>query len=172
MPRLRRSEFAVRDGLHPWSAPPYGSLYLRKLYLRPPTVGPRAHVGGLSYPRAVAQQRPFILQHVVFLSVCTEPGCPELTSGGRCREHARERARNRQRDRQASGDPRVRGARWVRLRRSVIYHQPWCAFPGCTNPTEEVDHIVPLHRGGHPTKRSNLQGLCLQHHRQKTAEER
>lgn len=32
----------------------------------------------------------------------------------------------------------------------------------------ELDHIVPLHKGGEDTE-TNLQGLCDQHHRSKTA---
>jgi len=35
----------------------------------------------------------------------------------------------------------------------------------------EIDHIVPLSEGGAPLDRENLQGLCREHHREKTRAE-
>lgn len=39
--------------------------------------------------------------------------------------------------------------------------------PLCVRPAKEVDHIVPLHKGG-PDKWHNLQGLCDDCHKDKT----
>jgi len=35
----------------------------------------------------------------------------------------------------------------------------------------EVDHIIPLSAGGHPTSRVNLQGICHECHDVKTRDE-
>lgn len=58
------------------------------------------------------------------------------------------------------------------LRRQVFADQHGlCAWPGCVDLAEELDHIVPLAQGG-THERSNLQGLCVEHHREKTLAER
>jgi len=46
-----------------------------------------------------------------------------------------------------------------------------CVFEGPQNGRLEVDHIVPLHRGG-SNEDSNLRTLCAEHHRQATGEAR
>ena len=67
---------------------------------------------------------------------------------------------------------RGRGHRRYRLLwRRVLRQQPLCAT-GCGRAAVEVDHIVPLHRGGSLFDRANLQGLCRRCHRLKTAAER
>jgi 5-methylcytosine-specific restriction protein A len=53
----------------------------------------------------------------------------------------------------------------------VLREQPFCAdgrVCGGLEPSVEVDHIVPLAFGGHPTDRSNLQGICRTCHEAKT----
>lgn len=60
---------------------------------------------------------------------------------------------------------------WRRLRLSVFADQSFvCAVDGCTRLTEELDHIVPVARGGTDV-RENVQGLCREHHREKTQRE-
>ena len=61
--------------------------------------------------------------------------------------------------------------RWKMLKAQVRREQPWCAVPGCEQPTRECDHIVPLRDGGELFDRRNVQGLCKKHHSEKTAEE-
>lgn len=65
---------------------------------------------------------------------------------------------------------RVTGGRWRTLKRIVRQDQGGvCAFPGCDMLVEEVDHIIP--RSVRPDlmyDRDNLQGLCKEHHSQKT----
>jgi 5-methylcytosine-specific restriction protein A len=52
------------------------------------------------------------------------------------------------------------------MRRLVLREEPHCRI--CGEPTTDADHIVPLRLGG-SEDRSNYQGLCGYHHRQKTA---
>lgn len=69
---------------------------------------------------------------------------------------------------------RIRGRAGVKLRKQVRDEEPLCRIcqaKGRTRPTEEVDHIVPLSRGG-SNERSNFQGLCKPCHQAKSDEER
>jgi 5-methylcytosine-specific restriction endonuclease McrA len=56
---------------------------------------------------------------------------------------------------------------WRRLAASIIARDRACQIPGCDRPAEVADHIVPKANGGsdHP---SNLRGICLQHHQQRS----
>ena len=45
-----------------------------------------------------------------------------------------------------------------------------CLKAGITQPTEEIDHIIPLELGG-PEEDSNTQGLCSHHNRLKRNKE-
>ena len=72
---------------------------------------------------------------------------------------------------------RPRGADWERLRAQVLYEAaglcqcPACKTLGRLRLATEVDHIVPLWAGGHPTDRSNLQALHVDCHNAKTLAE-
>ncbi|MCY4120927.1 MAG: HNH endonuclease signature motif containing protein [Acidobacteria bacterium] len=69
-------------------------------------------------------------------------------------------------------DPKGRDqAPYRRLRRRVIVEQPLCAC-GCGRAVHEVDHVVPLSKGGALMDRSNLQGLSRQCHARKTKRDR
>lgn len=60
---------------------------------------------------------------------------------------------------------------WKRLRLQVLtrdqYRCKLCGRPGRL----EVDHIVPLAQGGHPTNPNNLQAICRFCHITKTKKE-
>ena len=65
-----------------------------------------------------------------------------------------------------------------RLTRLVTAMEPVCVFPGCRQPARhcDLDHRIPYHphdpageHGGGRTCSCNLQALCRNHHRQKTA---
>lgn len=61
---------------------------------------------------------------------------------------------------------RTRGRRWMALKEYVLMEQPVCAV--CNRkPATEVDHIVPISKGG-SDERDNLQGLCYGCHEEKT----
>ena len=62
-------------------------------------------------------------------------------------------------------------ARWQRLRRRVLAKDGFrCRACGKAGRLE-VDHVVPLERGGEPWAMGNLQVLCRAHHIAKTAKE-
>ena len=101
------------------------------------------------------------------LAPCVVSGCPELTRETRCALHTRTY------DAEHRGDFRdvYRSRRWKGLRRQVIQEHPFCQEPGCTRPTTDVDHVIPMREGGEPYDRANLQALCHAHHSGKTARE-
>ena len=72
-----------------------------------------------------------------------------------------------------NGTPRTRGRTWQRIRLQVLTDEPLCR--AClaedrVTAAAEVDHIVPLHKGG-TDERSNLQALCPDCHEAKTRAE-
>src|SRR5262245_12781967 len=99
---------------------------------------------------------------------CPEPGCPRLTPGGPCAEHARQRERQR-----PNVDVRrwYRTARWRRLRAIVLVDAAYtCSSCGQVQLELEVDH-VPRHCGDPALfwNRGNLSALCKRCHSAKTA---
>jgi 5-methylcytosine-specific restriction enzyme A len=102
-------------------------------------------------------------------TVCATPGCDQTTTRGpRCPTHTRA-------TRATWVNPTHKkiynSARWQELRRQLLRDHPWCNTPGCPHPATDADHIQPLATGGQPYDPANLQGLCKQHHSQKTAQE-
>jgi 5-methylcytosine-specific restriction enzyme A len=96
-------------------------------------------------------------------SPCSQPGCPGIAlTGGRCRTHAR------------TPQPRpskvARGydREWQRIRAAQLRRQPECEM--CGEPATDVDHILPLRKGG-DNGVGNLQSLCKRCHSRKTARE-
>jgi 5-methylcytosine-specific restriction endonuclease McrA len=105
-------------------------------------------------------------------SRCCEPGCHELTAYGMCDNHKRKTPSRGQRpprnpETEAWGAGSTR--RWRRIRAAHLARQPDCVQCGTT--ADEVDHVVPLSRGGHRWDPDNLQSLCLPCHQAKTAHE-
>lgn len=104
---------------------------------------------------------------------CLEPGCPALVTSGRCPAHQTQEYRRIERYR-GSSTARGYDVRWRRVRARVLADEPMCRHcqaQGYTTPATEVDHIVPLARGGARLDRNNLQSLCHDHHAEKTAKE-
>lgn len=69
---------------------------------------------------------------------------------------------------------RTRGRAWMQIRERVLSREPLCrecAKVGETRVAVQVDHIVPLSRGG-SDEMTNLQPLCQVHHDEKSARER
>jgi 5-methylcytosine-specific restriction protein A len=93
---------------------------------------------------------------------CSSPGCPELTDGRFCPEHAKKEA---SRYEKYQRDPETRkryGRAWKRIRDRYIAAHPLCEEckrQGKLTPAAEVHHILPLARGGTHDE-SNLMALC------------
>jgi len=75
--------------------------------------------------------------------------------------------------RQVKARERLRGTTWTNIRVRILRRDPLCVHcraKGITTATAEIDHKVPLHLGGSDAD-ENLQGLCVECHQAKTAEE-
>lgn len=75
--------------------------------------------------------------------------------------------------RPSSPDKRIRGRRGVALRKRRLAMHPLCAEclkRGITRATDQIDHIIALTNGGEDID-DNVQGLCREHHDEKTAGE-
>ena len=87
---------------------------------------------------------------------CSYPGCPRLTDGRYCEEHAKLEAKRYEkydRDRYISAHPLCEE----------------CLKAGRMTPAEEVHHKLPLSQGGTHAE-SNLMALCKPCHSRITAE--
>lgn len=72
-----------------------------------------------------------------------------------------------------AGTPRMRGSSWQKIRAEYFRAHPLCAEcqrQGVTRAAQELDHVVPLWKGGSDAP-SNYQGLCRDCHQAKTADE-
>lgn len=106
------------------------------------------------------------------LSVCSQPGCPALCSGGRCDVHKREAEQRR-------GSARQRGYNraWERTRAAYLRDHPMCecdhcaALPYAQRPAAtDVDHIDGLGPNGPRGHDStNLRAMAHAHHSRRTA---
>lgn len=102
------------------------------------------------------------------MTVCTDAACPELVPAGgseaKCAAHARPKWQGR------SQSGLQRPGNWGSIRARVLRRdRRRCVM--CGEPGNEVDHIVPVSRGG-SWSMDNLQTLCSPHHRVKTRNER
>lgn len=105
---------------------------------------------------------------------CAVPGCPELVHrGARCPDH--ERAMRAEID-STRPSPSRRGydAAWKQIRDAFLRRHSLCeldcAARGLRVSASQVDHRVPLARGGTHNPR-NLQAACAPCHSRKTARE-
>ena len=72
---------------------------------------------------------------------------------------------------QSTPTPRQRGRKWMARRARLLSDSPLCracTLAGRLRAATEVDHIVPLYRGGADDD-DNLQPLCSDCHRAKSA---
>lgn len=105
---------------------------------------------------------------------CPEPGCKNLTSGGRCPDHQRHTANPWQ--------PFYESAQWRRMSARVRAEDRSCRCTGecgghhaapCGSTRQlEVDHRVALSDGGPRLERANLRLLCRRCHEGKTHRDR
>ena len=106
------------------------------------------------------------------LTPCRWPGCPVLSRGRFCEDHANavRRAEDRKRGNSAQ---RLYDAKWRKARLQFLIANPLCVqcrAAGRVTAATVVDHIVP-HRGDKARfwDRANWQALCKPHHDSKTA---
>lgn len=103
---------------------------------------------------------------------CNKAACGVLTCKRFCDEH--ERQHRKQADAQRpSSHARGYTRQWGSLRRVCIACNPLCVHckaDGRTVAAQEVDHIVPLSKGGTHDE-YNLQALCKSCHSKKTVVE-
>lgn len=98
-------------------------------------------------------------------SPCSHPGCPNMAipGTGRCAAHQR----SPRRDDRLSPSARGYDREWQRIRAAYLRRNPWCVMCGAR--ATQVDHILPLARGG-THDASNLESLCASCHSRKTAQ--
>jgi 5-methylcytosine-specific restriction protein A len=109
------------------------------------------------------------------MSVCSTPGCPELTEGGRCKG-CQERARVLRRA--TKRKPYDRAA-WSRTRLAYLRANPYCECDECmalslllrplATEVNHIDGLGPLGPRGHDW--TNLQSMTKAHHSRITARE-
>lgn len=104
---------------------------------------------------------------------CSYPGCPELTDGRFCEEHAKQETKRYEKyDRDTAVKKRY-GRAWKRIRDRYINARSLCEQckkNGKLTPAEEVHHIKPLSHGG-TNDEDNLMSLCKSCHSKITARE-
>jgi 5-methylcytosine-specific restriction protein A len=101
-------------------------------------------------------------------SICSYPGCNELTHDRYCSKHKREV--NKERNEMNS---KIYNNRWRKASKAYLKDNPLCVH--CKKedrhtPATEVDHIIP--HGGDMKRfwdKSNWQSLCKKCHSKKTA---
>ncbi len=115
--------------------------------------------------------------------ICSHPGCPGFARPGKsmCVEHYRRYERERSARRRARAkDPQGRSVYRTKTRlmrrKQAFERDPLCAWrfedgTRCKRLGQELDHVVPLDAGGDEYSAGNLQLLCAEHHRLKTARE-
>ena len=102
---------------------------------------------------------------------CSHPGCHAYSvSQSRCEKHKRVGWS----DKRGSAEDRGYGQEWRKVRAAVLDRDmrmcQRCYRQGRYKAGNEVDHIVPKARGGRDTL-SNLEVICRDCHRDKTAQE-
>ena len=104
---------------------------------------------------------------------CSHHGCPQLTDGRFCEEHARQEAKRYERYQRDPATRKRYGSAWRKVRDSYRAAHPLCEnclAQGRFTPTQEVHHVKPLAQGG-TNDYDNLRALCTPCHSEITARE-
>jgi len=97
---------------------------------------------------------------------CSHPGCPELSAGRFCEEHAKEEARRYERYHRDPATRKRYGSAWRKVRDYYRAAHPLCEMckaEGKLTPAKHVHHKVELSVGG-TNDYDNLSSLCVAHH--------
>lgn len=101
---------------------------------------------------------------------CANHDCPNLAEPGKrfCHIHQQYEDRLYNRLARANGQDRDywSSANWRKKRAAVLREHPFCSI--CGKPATEVDHIIPLRKGG-TDDNFNLRALCKKCHSSKSA---
>ena len=124
-------------------------------------------LGGFSFARMEVTTMPKMPKRS-----CGFPGCPNLTDGRFCEEHAKQENRRYERYQRDPATKRRYGRAWQRIRDRYAAAHPFCEEcykRGVLTPTEEIHHIKPLAHGGTHAE-DNLMALCKPCHSRITVE--
>lgn len=94
---------------------------------------------------------------------CAYPGCPKLTSGRYCEDHA---DMEQKPQRETAVYTKRYGEQWKKIRKRYAQAHPMCEQclkSGIYRETEEIHHVKPLSEGGTHDE-SNLIALCKECH--------
>ena len=97
---------------------------------------------------------------------CSYPGCPKLTDGQYCEDHAAVARRQYNKYERTPDINKKYGRAWKRIRDRHISLHPLCEQcekDGRIVPAAEVHHILPVSKGG-THSRDNLMSLCRSCH--------
>jgi len=97
---------------------------------------------------------------------CTYPGCPKLTTGRYCEEHAKTEAKRYNQYNRDPGSNKRYGRSWARIRAAFLSANPLCELckqDGRLTPATLVHHKRKLTDGG-TNDWNNLQALCQECH--------
>jgi len=103
---------------------------------------------------------------------CNFPGCPKLTDGRYCEEHAKVMSEKYNRYERPYDSSKRYGYSWRKIRNRYIKRNPFCEEckkKGLLVLAEEVHHILPLSKGGNNSE-TNLMSLCKSCHSRITAQ--
>jgi 5-methylcytosine-specific restriction protein A len=93
---------------------------------------------------------------------CSHPGCPKLTDGRFCEEHAKEESTNYNHYQRDPAINKRYGSQWRKVRAQYLSAHPLCERcerHGKLTAATEVHHIRPLDNGG-TNDFENLMALC------------
>lgn len=104
------------------------------------------------------------------LQYCLTPGCSQRVKSGHCDKH---KAKPQYDINRPSSSKRHYDRHWKPKRDKWLSEHPYCVEcqrNGIVRPANEVDHIIPLSKGGVDNE-SNYQSMCKPHHSIKTWKE-
>ena len=104
---------------------------------------------------------------------CARPGCPNLTHGRYCDDHAKEDMRNYNRHERDPSTNKLYGRDWKKIRAAFLSANPLCEMckdNGKFAPAIIAHHKIKLTNGGTNAK-DNLASLCESCHSRLHAEQ-
>ncbi|NLN72464.1 MAG: HNH endonuclease [Thermoplasmatales archaeon] len=97
---------------------------------------------------------------------CSHPGCPRLTDGRYCEEHAKEAASTYERNQRDPGTHKRYGSSWRKARKTFLEGHPFCELcrrEGRLTRATVAHHITATRYGGTDDE-ENLMALCNRCH--------